>query len=144
MTKDGKFNWALFFDEVHILSVNSAKQEVRLFENGGTGAGKLLVKSDEPADKASIADAMQLLNMGLRFAVNYELLVQCATDEARGTLERIGAKEFLDKILSLTTDDERRMRFQGFNFAFATGTKATPPAPPAKRREGSSQKVAEV
>lgn len=131
---NGTYNWGIFFDTVHILSVNQSKQEARLFENGGSGAGKLLIKSDEPADKVSVADAMQLLNMGLRYGVSYELLAQCATEDARVTLERLGAKEFLDRMLTLTTDDERRMRFQGFNFSFTNGAKETSKAPAAKRK----------
>jgi hypothetical protein len=119
---DGEFSWGMYFDAVHILSVNYAKQEVRLYENAGTGAGKLLVKKDEPADKVSITDAMQLLNMGLRYGVSYDLLAQCADEDARATLEKLGAKAFLDRMLSLTTDDERRMRFQGFNFSFMNGS----------------------
>jgi hypothetical protein len=115
---DGEFSWGMYFDAIHILSVNYSKQEVRLFENAGTGAGKLLVKKDEPADKVSISDAMALFKMGLLYGVSYDLLVQCADDEARLTLEKLAAKEFLDRMLSLTTDEERRMRFQGFNFSF--------------------------
>ena len=144
MTKDGKFNWALFFDEVHILSVNGAKQEVRLFENGGAGAGRLIVKNDQATSSASTNSPMELFSLAVQFAVKYDLLIQCATDEAKVVLERIGAKDFLDRILTLTNDDERRMRFQGFNFAFANGAKATPPATAAKRQERSSQKAAQV
>jgi hypothetical protein len=118
-----QYSWAMFFDGVHILSVNYTKLEVRLFENAGAGAGKLLVKKDEPAEKCSITDALQLLNLGLKFGVSYDLLAQCAVDEARVTLEKLGAKEFLDRMLSLTTEEERRLRFQGFNFAFANGIK---------------------
>src|SRR6266498_715476 len=116
--KDTPFNWALFFDEVHILSVNGAKREVRLFENGGAGPGKLVVHSDQAASYASTDNAMDLFSLALKYAVKYELLVQCATDEAKVTLEKLGAKEFLDRIALLTNDGERRMRFQGFEFAF--------------------------
>ena len=119
---DGEFSWGMYFDAVHILSVNFSKQEVRLFENAGTGAGTLMVKKDEPADKVSITDAMALFKMGLLYGVSYDLLAQCATEEARGMLEKLGAKEFLDRMLSLTTDEERRMRFQGFNFSFTNGS----------------------
>ena len=126
---NGDYSWGMYFDAVHILSVNYAKQEVRLFENAGADAGKLLVKEVEPADKVAVGDAMQLLNMGLRFGVSYELLSQCAGEEARATLEKLGAKEFLDRMLTLTTDEERRLRFQGFNFAFlGNGKEAEPPA----------------
>ena len=128
---EGEFSWGMYFDAVHILSVNYAKQEVRLFENAGTGVGKLLVKKDDPADKVSITDAMALFKMGLLYGVSYDLLVQCADDEARTTLEKLGAKEFLDRMLSLTTDEERRMRFQGFNFSFANGSNGNKEEVPA-------------
>ncbi len=140
-TKDKPFNWAIFFDEVHVLSVNGAKQEVRFFENGGAGAGRIVVKSDQTPSVASTNNAMELFSLALQFAVKYDLLIQCATDEAKVALERIGAKDFLDRILSLTNDDERRMRFQGFLFSFAhstngtNGTKAASPVPPPQKRE---------
>ena len=137
---DGEFSWGMYFDAVHILSVNYAKQEVRLFENAGTGAGKLLVKKDEPADKVSITDAMALFKMGLLYGVSYDLLAQCATEEARGMLEKLGAKEFLDRMLSLTTDEERRMRFQGFNFSFANSNghnEIAEPSPVATLKKSS-------
>jgi hypothetical protein len=137
-TKDKPFNWALFFDEVHILSVNGAKQEVRLFENGGAGAGRIVVKSDQTPSVASTSNPMELFSLAVQFAVKYDLLIQCATEEAKTALERIGAKDFLDRMLSLTNDAERRMRFQGFNFAFANGVngvKATASTPPSQKRE---------
>jgi hypothetical protein len=136
---NGEYSWGMYFDAVHILSVNYAKQQVSLFENAGAGAGMLLVKKDEPADKVSVTDAMQLLNMGLRFGISYELLSQCAGEEARATLERLGAKDFLDRMLSLTNDNERRLRFQGFNFSFLSNgkeaEKATPPTLPKKTKQ---------
>jgi hypothetical protein len=133
------FSWAIYFDAVHILSVNYARREVRLYENAGSGDGKLLVTKDDPADKVSINDAMALFKMGLLYGVSYDLLAQCATEEARGMLEKLGTKEFLDRMLSLTTDEERRMRFQGFNFSFSNengkGKEATetPPAATGKK-----------
>ncbi len=140
--KDKPFSWALFFDEVHILSVNGVKKEVRLFENGGAGAGRLIVKNEQSASVASTDNAMDLFSLALRYAVKYDLLIQCATEEAKAALERLGAKDFLDRILTLTNDDERRMRFQGFNFAFANGgngSKAASPVPVQKRQERNSQ-----
>lgn len=140
MTKDGKFNWALFFDDVHILSVNSAKQEVRLFENGGAGPGRLVVQSDQAASFASTANAMDLFSLALKYAVKYELIIQCASEEAKAALEKLGAKDFLDRIVSMTNDTERRMRFQGFDFSFAgshadstngNGANGSKPAAPA-------------
>ena len=146
--KDKSFNWALFFDDVHILSVNGAKREVRLFENGGAGPGRLVVHSEQAASFASTDNAMDLFSLALKYAVKYELLIQCATEEAKATLERLGAKDFLDRIVSLTNDKERRMRFEGFNFSFAdgssgaNGSKGTSPMPAHKRDEKPTTKAA--
>ncbi len=132
---DSQFSWGMYFDAVHILSVNYTKQEVRLFENVGTGEGRLLIRQDNPADKVSITDAMALFKMGLLYGVRYDLLAQCADEEARATLEKLGAKDFLDRMLLLTTDEERRMRFQGFNFSFTNGGNGDKaPAMPATKK----------
>jgi hypothetical protein len=64
-TKDKPFNWALFFDEVHVLSVNGTKQEVRLFENGGVGAGRIIVKSDQTPSGVSTNDPMALFGLAI-------------------------------------------------------------------------------
>jgi len=42
-----------------------------------------VVQSDQAASFASTDSAMDLFSLALRYAVKYDLLIQCATDEAK-------------------------------------------------------------
>lgn len=138
----------IHYDGVHIITVNYTRQEARLFENGGSKEGTLVFKSDEPAAKASITDAMQLVDMGLRFGVSYDLLSRVAAENVLKTFELLGVKAFLDKVVALTTDTERHQRFEGFEFSFAkvpgNGTAPQPTEAPAEPQPAPTDETEET
>ena len=72
MARQEGIEWGFFFDSVHIVSVNYARQEVRLYENGGSGKNRLLFKKDEPVTKIGLDDPFQLMNLAIHFVVNYD------------------------------------------------------------------------
>lgn len=118
MTRENGNELIIHFDRVHILMVNTMREEVRLFENGESREGTLIFKSDEPAAKASVNDVAQLMDMGIRFGVSYELLSRAAGLSAQKAFEVLGVKALLDKVATLTTEQERHQRFEGFEFSF--------------------------
>lgn len=120
---------AIHYDAVHIITVNS-RGEAKLFENGGAKEGTLIFKSDEPAAKASTSDAMGLVDMALRFGVSFELISRTADVSILPIFERLGVKDFLDRVVALTTDQERHQRFEGFEFSFAHSANGDQPAQP--------------
>jgi len=128
MVKPDGIEWGVFFDDVHIVSVNFSRQEARLFENGGSGKGKLLFKSDESAAKVSLNDPFALLNLAFHFVVSYELLAQVADEQALKFFEQVGAKEFLERLSAATTDEDRRNRFNGLGPKFTNFDKVSKPA----------------
>jgi hypothetical protein len=114
--------WGIYFDAVHIITVNYTRQEIRLFECGGSAEGKLLFKKDEPAAKVSANDPYQLMNMAIHFVVSYDLLAELADDETRHFFEQIGIKDFLDRLKNAITDEDRRHRFSGLGPKFTPMT----------------------
>jgi hypothetical protein len=52
----------IYFDALHIITANCTRQEIRLFERGGSAEGKLLSKKDEPEAKVSANAPYQLMN----------------------------------------------------------------------------------
>jgi hypothetical protein len=137
----------IHYDRVHIITVSGLRREARLFENGGAGDGTLIFKSDEPAAKAPVTDAMQLIDLALRFGVSYDLLSRVADAEVLKIFERLGVKDFLDKMLALTTEQERHQRFDGFEFTFMQAMQEQPPPIPdeapatnGKATNGSARK----
>jgi hypothetical protein len=118
MARENGNELIIHFDRVHIIMVNNSREEARLFENGESKEGTLIFKSDEPAARASVNDVAQLLDMGIRFGVSYDLLSRAASLSAQKAFELLGVKALLDKVASLTTDEERHQRFEGFEFSF--------------------------
>lgn len=110
--------YAIYFDSVHIIAVNE-RDEARLFENGNSGKGRLLYKRGDPVAKVSVTDPFQLLNLAVHFVISYELLSQIADKDALAYFERIGAKEFLERVAAATTDEDRRNRFNGLGPKFS-------------------------
>ena len=126
MAKSTGSEWAIHYDAVHIITVNFDRAEARLFENGGSSEGTLIFKSDEPAAKVSITDAMQLIDMALRFGISYDLLARTADADTLKVFEHLGIKTLLDRVVALTTELERHQRFEGFEFSFAKLNGETP------------------
>lgn len=90
MKKPEGVGWGYYFDAVHIISVNYARQEVSLFENGSTGEGELLFKRDVPAAKVSLNDPFQLMNLAIHFVLSYDLLARFADEELLQFFEQLG------------------------------------------------------
>jgi hypothetical protein len=133
---------AIHYDAVHIISVNS-RGEARLFENGGAKEGTLIFKSDEPAAKAATTDAMGLVDMALRYGISYELISRTADASVQPIFERLGVKTFLDRVIAMTTEQERHQRFEGFEFSFAKGSNGEgQPEPDAKPEEKAGDATA--
>ncbi len=128
---DSAIGLVIYFDGVHIITVNHKRGEARLFENGGSGEGKLVFTSDEPAGKASVNDPFQLIQLGLLFGVRYELLSQVATQEALAMFERLGAQAFIERVASVTTDQERRERLRGLGYRSGSQNKDGKDSEPA-------------
>jgi hypothetical protein len=128
----------IYFNSVHIISVNHKREEIRLFENGGSTEGKLVFTTDEPAGKASVKDPFQLIQLALEFGVHYDMLSQVASKDALSVFEKIGAKEFIEKVASLTTDQERRERLHGLGYRFGGQSKDGKTGEPAKQTEAAA------
>lgn len=149
MPRPEECEWGIFFDSVHIITVSYARQEARLFENAGSGEGKLLFKKDEPAAKVNITDPFQLMNLAFHFAVSYELLAQVADDEALKFLEQVGAKDFLERLAVATPEAERRNRLNGLGPKFTTfdnqprQQRGRPPKSPAVPEEAATASTAQ-
>ncbi len=120
MARQEGIEWGFFFDSVHILSVNYARQEIRLFENGGSGKNRLLFKKDEPVTKIGLDDPFQLMNLAIHFVVSYELIAQIADEKTLAFFENVGLKELLDRLVAATTEEDRRFRFSGLVPKFTT------------------------
>lgn len=120
MQKPEGCEWGIYFDPVHIVTVNYARREARLFENGGYGEGKLLFKKDEPAARVSVNDPFQLMNLAIHFVISYDLLAQLADEEALAFFEQIGIKDFLERLATTTTEVDRRHRFNGLGPKFTS------------------------
>ena len=120
MARHEGIEWGFFFDAVHILSVNYARQEVRLYENGGSGKNRLLFKKDEPVTKIGLDDPFQLMNLAIHFVVSYDLIAQIADEEMLVFFEKVGLKELLDRLVAATTEEDRRYRFTGLVPKFNT------------------------
>ncbi len=118
--------YAIYFDSVHIIAVNE-RDEARLFENGNSGKGRLLYKRGDPVAKVSVTDPFQLLNLAVHFVISYELLSQIADKDALKYFERIGTKEFLERVAEATTEEDRRNRFNGLGPKFSNFEKETKP-----------------
>lgn len=140
--------WAIYYDAIHIVTVDYGRQEARLYENGGSGDGRLLFKRDEPVAKVSITDPFQLINLAFQYVMSYDVLSQIAETDAITFFDRTGVKEFLDRMVEVTPEADRRGRFEGLspkfiNFVQETVTpsvrkfKATEPAKPANGRRKS-------
>jgi hypothetical protein len=126
--------WAIFYDPLHILSVWYSRQEVRLYENGGSSEGKVLFKRDEPVAKVSIADPFELLNLAFHFVISYDLLAQIADEKALAYFEQIGAREFLERMAAVTPEQERRHRLNGLGPKLTTFVKEKPQAERGRKR----------
>lgn len=120
MPRQEGIEWGFFFDPVHVISVNYARGEARLFENGGSGKNRLLFKKDEPAAKISLSDPYQMMNLAIHFVVSYDLLAQVADEDTVKFFEQVGIKDFLEKLAAATSDEERRLRFTGLVPKFST------------------------
>lgn len=137
MPKPSDCELGIFFDGVHIVTVNYGREEVRLFENGGSGKGHLFFKRDEPIAKVSLTDPFALMNLAFHFVLGYDLLAQIADKKAVAFFEQIGAKEFLERLAAATSDEDKRNRFNGLGPKFTTFTKDSKPTerrgrPPTK------------
>ena len=137
MPKPTDCELGIFFDSVHIITVNYEREEVRLFENGGSGKGHLFFKRDEPIAKVSLTDPFALMNLAFHFVMGYELLTQIADKTAAAFFEQIGAKEFLERLAAATSEEDRRNRFNGLGPKFTTFSKENKPTerrgrPPAR------------
>jgi hypothetical protein len=130
----------IHFDRVHIIWVNTSRGEARLFENGESKEGTLIIKGDEPAAKVSVNDVAQLIEMGLRYGVSYDLLSRVASFSAQKAFEVLGVKALLDKVAELTTEEEKRQRFAGFEFSY---TVQQPNGDKPKEEEKSAEAAAD-
>lgn len=137
------FAWGIYFDDLHIITVNPTRDEVRLHENGGSGTGYVLFKQDDSVAKVALSDPLQLMNMAFHFVVSYELLAQVAGKEALAYFERIGAKDFLNRLAAATPEQERRHRLNGLTGKFNTFSKPQPVErrgrPPSRAKEDGEQ-----
>lgn len=118
MPKPEGCEWAIFYDSVHIFTINYTKAEARLFENAGSTEGQLLFAKDEAVAKVPISDPFQLVSLALNFAIRYELISQIADSEALKILEQLGVKDLLDRVQSLTTEGNRRQQLRGLGLKF--------------------------
>jgi hypothetical protein len=134
MPKPAGVEWGFYFDPVHIISVNYPRGEARLFENGGSGEGKLLFKKDEPAAKVALNDPFQWMNLAIHFVVSYELIAQVVEEETLRFFEQVGIKDFLGRLAAATSDADRHHRFTGLGAKFTmfkdakTAASSPPPA----------------
>lgn len=139
MARHEGIEWGFFFDAVHILSVNYVRQEVRLYENGGSGKNRLLFKKDEPVTKIGLDDPFQLMNLAIHFVVSYDLIAQIADEEVLAFFEKVGLKELLERLVAATTEEDRRYRFTGLVPKF--NTFETTEVKRRGRRSASSEKT---
>jgi hypothetical protein len=114
--------WGIYFDETHIITVNYGRQEIRLFENGGSGKGRLLFTKDDPAAKIPANDPYQLMNLAIHFVLSYDLIAAFADEETLRFFEEVGVKDFLQRLRAATTDADRRHRFSGLGPKFTSMT----------------------
>jgi hypothetical protein len=128
--------WGIYFDAIHIITVNYDRQEIRLFENGGYGEGKLLFKKDDPAAKIAADDPYQLMNLAIHFIISYDLIAGFADAETLQFFERVGIKDFLERLRGATTDEDRRHRFTGLGPKF---TPVTNEVKVVRRRQSNPQ-----
>lgn len=143
MPKPTDCELGIFFDSVHIITVNYGREEVRLFENGGSGKGHLFFKHDEAIAKVPLTDPYALMNLAFHFVMGYDLLSQIADKNAMAFFEQIGAKEFLDRLAAATSEEDRRNRLNGLGPKFTTFAKDSktserrgrPPARPTTEGE---------
>ena len=120
MAQQEGIEWGFYFDSVHIISVNYSRQEVRLYENGGSGKNRLLFKQDEPVTKIGLNDPFQIMNLAIHFVVSYDLIAQIADGEILAFFEKVGLKELLERLVAATTEEDRRLRFTGLVPKFTT------------------------
>jgi hypothetical protein len=120
MPKPAGCEWAIFYDSVHIFTVNYTKGEARLFENAGSTEGQLLFAKDEAVAKLPISDPFQLISLALNFAIRYELIAHVAESETLQILEQLGVKDLLDRVQNLTTEADRHRQLQGLGLKFNT------------------------
>ena len=106
----------MMWDEVHVLTVNYQRQEMFLSENGGSAPGELSIKEVHMTIRADLRDPLKVLDMAVRYAIRYELLARVLDADIVKVFEQIGVKDFLDRLVGLTTDEMRRKRFEGLSF----------------------------
>lgn len=112
------FKRAIFFDSVHVIMVDYQRREAKLYENAGSGEGQVLIRDSDAADKASVTNPYELVDMAFRYAISFELLGKIVDKEVMQVFERIGVKDFLERVIAATTEEMRRDRFHGFAFKF--------------------------
>jgi hypothetical protein len=109
---------AIFFDRVHIVIVDYSKHEAKLYENAGSSEGELHIKENQAAATADTNDVYELVDMAFRYAIRFELIARIVGEDVMKVFERIGVKNFLERITEATTEEMRRDRFKGFAFNF--------------------------
>lgn len=110
------YQQSFLWDDVHVLIVNYQRQEVYLYENAGGEPGVFHIKTAESQARARLTDPFEILDLATRFAIRFELLVRVLDAEVTRVFEAIGVKDFLSKLVSTTTEQMRRNRFNGLGF----------------------------
>jgi hypothetical protein len=131
MSVDNGVVQTILWDEVHVLTVNYQRQELYLNENAGSAPGELRIKAPDTLIRADLRDPFKVLDMAMRYAIRYELLARVLDTEMLKVFEQIGVKDFLDRLVSLTTEQMRRERFNGLSFFEFTVNQGTSHATPA-------------
>jgi hypothetical protein len=62
------------------------------------------------------------MNLAIHFVVSYDLIAGFADEETLRFFEQVGIKDFLERLRSATTDEDRRHRFTGLGPKFTPMT----------------------
>lgn len=148
MASNNGYQQSILWDEVHVLIVNYSRREMYLYENAGGEPGVFHIRTSEAGARANIGDPFDILDMAIRYTVRFELLARVLDAEVARVFEAIGVKDFLNQIVTNTTEEMRRNRFNGLNFFQFTVNPSTsvtsPVAAPDDDESEDEDEVAEV
>ena len=116
MSSSNGIDQSILWDDVHVLTVNHHRQELFLSQNVGGSQGELRIKEPTTMIRADIRDPLRVLDMAVRYAIRYDMLARVLDTDVVAVLEQIGVKDFLEKVISMTTEQMRRNRFEGLSF----------------------------
>jgi len=116
MASSNGIDQSILWDDVQVLTVNHHRHELFLSQNVGGSPGELRIKEPTTMIRADMRDPLRVLDMAVRYAIRYDMLARVLDADVVAVLEQIGVKDFLERIISLTTEQMRRNRFEGLSY----------------------------